>query len=107
MKTRRSWGNQDRLYRELSGKPEEEQPAVSSVRCWDCLRYPKGGRSRGGCSLWGGTVSGITEGRPCFEARDRKYVHCSECGKPCDIVHDLDMSECCYAKTEIEEADHD
>ena len=36
-----------------------------------------------------------------------QLVHCSECGKPCDIVHDLDMSECCYAKTEIKEADHD
>jgi hypothetical protein len=24
---------------------------------------------------------------------------CSECHKPCDIVHDLDMSDCCRAKT--------
>ena len=32
-----------------------------------------------------------------------KLVHCSKCGKPCAIVHDLDISACCYAKTEIGE----
>ena len=32
-----------------------------------------------------------------------QLVHCTKCGQPCAIVHDLDISACCYAKTEVKE----
>ena len=43
--------------------------------------------------------------KPIEDIKDEpaKCVHCSKCGKPCEIVHDLDLSACCCAKTEVRE----
>ena len=30
-----------------------------------------------------------------------KIAHCSYCKKPCEIIHDLDLSVCCGAKIEF------
>ena len=57
MRTRRSWKNQDRLWKALGGKPEKPQVATPP-RCWDCISYPKGGRMRGKCTLRGLIVLG-------------------------------------------------
>ena len=32
-----------------------------------------------------------------------QYIHCTKCGKPCSIIHDLDMSACCFARAEVRE----
>lgn len=68
MRTRRSPRNQERLWRILT-PPVPPVVATSSVRCWDCLDYPPGGRGRGHCTLGGMMVNGRTENRPCFRAR--------------------------------------
>lgn len=31
------------------------------------------------------------------ERHDHNFITCSACGRPCYIIHDLDMSECCLA----------
>mgnify|MGYP001585451910 CR=1 FL=1 len=67
MKTRRSWRNQDRLWKELGGKPAPVCSAPAIPRCWNCVNYPKGGRSRGRCSLHEEIIQGRTENRPCFK----------------------------------------
>lgn len=75
MKTRRSPRNQERLWRELGrqGTPTVPTPLPDPRRaCWDCANYPKGGRSRGHCTLFGIKVSGETENKECFVPR-RKF----------------------------------
>ncbi len=33
-----------------------------------------------------------------MQERDYNFIICSACLKPCGIVHDLDMSDCCKAQ---------
>ena len=68
MRTRTSPRNQERLFRELF-QPPSIQPLPPSIRCWDCVSYPAGGRARGECILAGVIVCGITAGRECFRPR--------------------------------------
>lgn len=68
MRTRRSWRNQDRLWRELGGPKPEVKVVEVIPRCWDCANYPKGGRSRGACTLIGEMVRGASQ-KPCFLLR--------------------------------------
>ena len=70
MRTRRSPKNQDRLWKALAGK-NKVNPPVTSIRCWDCVSYPKGGRGRGECVLIGEIVMGRNENRPCFISRKK------------------------------------
>ena len=68
MKTRRSPENQDRLFKYLT-PPKSDPPAVNKLlRCFDCANYPKGGRSRGHCTLWGEVVRGV-EVKTCLKER--------------------------------------
>jgi hypothetical protein len=30
-----------------------------------------------------------------------KFICCLNCGLPCKLIHDLDLSECCYTKTAL------
>jgi hypothetical protein len=71
MRTRRSWRNQDRLFKALTPRCDVEALVlkVRKNRCWDCACYPKGGRDRGTCSKKGKMVSGITVDEPCFSNR--------------------------------------
>lgn len=68
MRTRRSWRNQDILFKALTPPVEPASPAPKVDRCWDCARYPKGGRERGVCSFKG-LVAGRMAGMGCFKAR--------------------------------------
>jgi len=68
MRTRRSWRNQDRLWKLLTPPAPPKQHLESPNRCCDCRHYPKGGRSRGTCSLHSEKVYGLSE-RNCFESR--------------------------------------
>ncbi len=69
MRTRRSPRNQDILFKALFPRPEAPTPAPRTPRCFDCLNYPRGGRSRGHCTLKGEMVYGISADRPCFLGR--------------------------------------
>lgn len=78
VRTRRSPKNQERLWRELGRQGVRAAlPATVTAaqvirvdhRCWDCVSYPPGGRSRGACSLTGTMVNGRSENRPCFRVR--------------------------------------
>ncbi len=71
MRTRRSPRNQERLFRELFKGEDKAAVATAPERCWDCANYPKGGRSRGHCTLKGDMVQGIATDRPCFRARSK------------------------------------
>jgi hypothetical protein len=71
MRTRRSWRNQDRLWRALGGESEPMRPVVTVPRCWDCVSYPQNGRVRGGCTLRGVIMRGQTKNKPCFTGRHR------------------------------------
>lgn len=54
MKARRSWRNQDRLYRQLGESDAETKPASPPARiCANCVSFPNNGRSRGECALQG------------------------------------------------------
>jgi len=70
MRTRRSPRNQERLWSALGGPPAPQPPPPSSSRrCWNCANYPKGGRSRGHCTLLGVMVQGAASDRECFRGR--------------------------------------
>ncbi len=69
MRTRHSPRNQDRLWKSLGGPVTKVVPVVQAPCCFDCLDYPKGGRSRGECVLQGLIVNGRTENKPCFKRR--------------------------------------
>lgn len=70
MRTRRSPRNQEILFRALFMPPEESPiQGPRCPRCWDCLEYPKGGRSRGECLAHGEVVNGITTRPGCFRPR--------------------------------------
>lgn len=70
MRTRRSPRNQERLWRELGGRPDPPAPVVDPIpRCWDCVCYPAGGRNRGRCTSRGVTINGRTANQPCFTRR--------------------------------------
>ena len=70
MRTRGSARNQQILWRALTPPaPEKPAPVQGQNRCWDCISYPKGGRSRGECILKGDMVNGRSESRPCWRAR--------------------------------------
>jgi hypothetical protein len=75
MRTRRSWKNQDRLWKALGGQLPIIQPVAPTPRCFDCASYPPAGRSTGHCALHGVMVRGNTENRPCFMPRARKANH--------------------------------
>lgn len=66
MNTRRSWKNQNRLFKELF-KPEQPVcvPVVSPV-CFNCVEYP-GKRMHAVCRRSGRRVSGSGQ-HPCFTA---------------------------------------
>ena len=34
----------------------------------------------------------------CFTKMEQECVTCSACGKPCGIIHDLNLSNCCFSK---------
>ena len=72
MRTRRSWRNQERLWRIL-GQPAVTRavpkPAPPSRRCFDCRHYPQVGRSRGHCALLGAIVNGVSRDRACWVPR--------------------------------------
>ena len=34
----------------------------------------------------------------CFTKMEQEYLVCSGCGKPCGIIHDTDISNCCFVK---------
>lgn len=73
MRTRRSPRNQQALWKALTppvDKPTQDPTPPPVNRCWDCVSYPKGGRSRGDCTLLGVMVCGQTANRPCFRHRD-------------------------------------
>jgi hypothetical protein len=74
MKTRRSWRNQDKLYKDLAkqGYTPAKPVPVPLARCFDCRSYPKQGRARGKCALKGETVNGGTAEMPCFVRRGQK-----------------------------------
>ena len=69
MRTRLSPRNQDILWKALTPPLEAIAPVVSAPRCWDCQSFPKGGRSRGHCTLKDVIVSGIDANRGCFMPR--------------------------------------
>lgn len=74
MRTRRSPRNQEILWRALSrqGAAPPAEPLTPRRACWDCVNYPKGGRSRGHCTLLGLMVSGEAENKECFRPRPPK-----------------------------------
>lgn len=72
MNTRRSWKNQERLFKALF-----KSTAAASVRpvvqcCFNCLHYPQGGRNRATCRLSGETISGVTQDKACFQSQGNK-----------------------------------
>jgi hypothetical protein len=71
MRTRRSWRNQERLFKALTPPVDKSTvPELPEVeRCWDCVCYPKGGRARGMCSFKVEFVEGITANKACFVKR--------------------------------------
>jgi len=69
MRTRRSPRNQEILWRQLGGGENEKLEPIKTVRCFDCVNYPKGGRSRGECTLIGEVVRGSNKDRKCFIPR--------------------------------------
>lgn len=66
MKTRRSYRNQDRLFKELFQPKEAPVLTVRSRRCFDCVSYPTHRRNRGYCPTANKVVSGLGENLPCF-----------------------------------------
>jgi len=74
MRTRRSWRNQDRLYKALQGVIAENLGATKPISncCWDCVSFANAGRIRGTCSMIGAYVRGDNVDRPCFMARKER-----------------------------------
>ena len=71
MRTRHSPRNQEILFKALfKPEPVAVEPIAPS-HCWDCLHYPKGGRSRGRCALLDKMVEGMRQ-KECFVLRDKK-----------------------------------
>lgn len=68
MKTCRSPRNQEILWRALGGAPEAKPATAQAQCCFNCVDYPKAGRSRGECTLHGEIVNGRSV-KPCFKAR--------------------------------------
>ncbi len=77
MKKRAGWKTTRNLYNSISRDLAKAAAATNPVaptaapvpRCWDCDRYPIGGRARGECTLQGLMVNGRSENRPCFQGR--------------------------------------
>lgn len=69
MRTRRSPRNQEILWRALTSPVPPVVPTPHVPRCWDCVSYPVGGRSRGHCTLRGQMAYGATEQLPCHKRR--------------------------------------
>ena len=72
MRTRRSPRNQDRLWKALGGPVATVVQVPQTPCCFDCVCYPKGGRSRGECTLIGEMVNGRSLDRPCFRRREEE-----------------------------------
>ncbi len=68
MRTRRSWRNQERIFKYLF-EPEKPTPLEPSKRCWDCFYYPKGGRNTGTCKHLNMKVRGEILDQSCFKSR--------------------------------------
>jgi len=68
MRTRTSVRNQNIVFRELF-KPQDKPKPIRFASCFNCVSYPKSGRSRGECVLRGAIVEGRTLDRPCFKDR--------------------------------------
>lgn len=68
MKTRRSWRNQNRLFKELFKPNDEIKPIVSRV-CFNCSDY-KSQRARGKCALLGEIVTGQRKACVLFKGRE-------------------------------------
>jgi hypothetical protein len=69
MNTRRSPRNQERLWCALTPPAAPVVSVPAPRRCFDCVNYPRGGRSRGHCTLRGVMVAGRTVEPPCWQGR--------------------------------------
>ncbi len=67
MRTRRSWRNQDRLWRAYCGEPKPPTQGPRKPRCFTCVNYPKGGRSGCKCKLTGTRMNGAECKPECYK----------------------------------------